>query len=184
MSAQYVFDLSIGQITLGAEATHTLEYTSDDFKDLGGTVLAPGGDFNGLENISLNPFYPLPDWKGNAFLRYARDNWRFSYTVRYVTSFRDNSPPAFSNAANTLYNAVANADLRSIDSMMTQDVTLIYTWKDLTVVGLGIQPGRRRSAAGLRGAGVRSVYPQPARADVETATDVLARRQVIPTRSF
>jgi hypothetical protein len=32
------------------------------------------------------------------FLRYARDNWRFSYTLRYVTSFRD-SPPAFSNAA-------------------------------------------------------------------------------------
>ena len=94
---------------MGAEATHTLEYTSDDFKDLGGTVLAPGGDFAGLENIGLNPFYPLPDWKGNTFLRYSRDNWRFSYTVRYVTSFRDNSPPAYSNAANALYNAAANA---------------------------------------------------------------------------
>jgi outer membrane receptor protein involved in Fe transport len=135
ITAQYVFDLSFGQFTLGAEATHTLEYTSDDFKDLGGTVLAPGGDFAGLENIGLNPFYPLPDWKGNTFVRFARDNWRFSYTVRYVTSFRDNSPPPFSNAANTLYNAVANADLRSIDSMLTQDATLIYTWKDLMVSG-------------------------------------------------
>ena len=52
-----------------------------------------------------------------------------------MTSFRDNSPPAYSNAANALYNAVANADLRSIDSMMTQDATLIYTWNDLTVAG-------------------------------------------------
>ena len=64
MTAQYVFDLSIGQFTIGAEATHTLEYTSDDFKDLGGTVLAPGGDFAGLENIGLEPVLSVAGLEG------------------------------------------------------------------------------------------------------------------------
>jgi iron complex outermembrane receptor protein len=126
IAGQYVWDFSFGQVTLGVEGTHTLQYQSDTFRDVGGVALAPGGDFNGLMNINLNPFYPMPDWKGNAFLRYARDNWRASYTVRYTSDYRDKQVAAIN---------AANASLQDVDSMTTQDVTVIYTWKDFMFSG-------------------------------------------------
>ena len=84
-------------------------------------VLAPGGDFVGKMNIALNPFYPLPDLKGNAFARFAWNDWRFSYTVRYVNDYEDNAAIG------------SNPSLTEVDAMATQDLTALYTWKDLTV---------------------------------------------------
>ena len=122
LAMQYVFDDVLGgQLTIGTEGTYTIKYESDDFEDLGGTVLAPGGDFVGKMNIALNPFYPLPDLKGNVFARFAWNDWRFSYTVRYVNDYEDDAAIG------------ANPSLTEVDAMTTQDVTAIYTWKDLTV---------------------------------------------------
>jgi len=70
-------------------------------------------------NIGLNPFYPLPDVKGNAFLRYNRGPLNLSYTYRYVADYKDD--------------AAANAYLKDVDSMSTQDFTAIYNWRDFTV---------------------------------------------------
>jgi outer membrane receptor protein involved in Fe transport len=129
-SLQYAFNLMGGELTVGTQGTYTLTYDSDDFNTLGGTFLAPGGDFVGYENIGVNPFYPTPDLKGNAFVRYAHNNWRFSYTARYVSALKDQN-------CRTPFSCSLTADqpLHDIDSMTTQDVTLIYTWRDLMVSG-------------------------------------------------
>jgi len=121
VASQYRFDLMGGEMTVGAEGTYTIEYKSDAFADIGGTVLAPGGDFVGFMNTGLNPFTPLPDLKGNVFARFARDNWRFSYTVRYIADYEQ-------------LDAVPDS-LSDVDAMTTQDVTAIYTWHDLTIAG-------------------------------------------------
>ncbi len=122
VSLRYLFsDVMGGELTVGTEATYTIKYDSDDFKTLGGTTLATGGDFVGLMNIGKNPFYPLPDLKGNAFVRFAWNDWRFSYTLRYVGDYTDRAAIG------------ANANLVDVDSFTTQDVTAMYTWKDLNI---------------------------------------------------
>lgn len=121
--AAYAFDLGFGQITVGAEGTYTNKYESDDFESLDGTVLAPGGDFVDKTNISNNPFYPLPDLKGNAFIRYATDVWQLGYTLRYVSEYEDNTP----------FLGAFHPYLVDIEAMTTHDVTAVYTWNDLIV---------------------------------------------------
>ncbi len=118
LSVSYNFAALDGDMTVGTDASYTLQYKSDDFKSKNGTFLAPGGDFAGLMNIGTNPFYPLPELKGNAFVRYNRGGLRLSYTYRYVTDYEDR--------------AAANPPLRHVDSMGTHDVTAIYSWQDFT----------------------------------------------------
>lgn len=121
-SVNYTFaDVMGGELTIGTDGSYTLEYESDDFKSLNGTTLAPGGDFVGLMNIGQNPFYPLPDLKGNAFVRFASGGLRLSYTYRYVADYEDLG--------------AANAYLADVDDMGTHDITAIYAWRDFTIAG-------------------------------------------------
>lgn len=88
VSLQYVFDNVFGgALTIGTEGTYTDEYKSDEFRDLGGVILAPGGDFAGYYNVKTNPFTPIPQLKGNAYVRYAHDALNLELTAR-VTSTR------------------------------------------------------------------------------------------------
>jgi outer membrane receptor protein involved in Fe transport len=121
--AQYAFDMIGGQITVGFEGTYTNKYESEDFESLEGIVLAPGGDFAGEMNIGLNPFYPLPDLKGNAFVRYGNDNWQLGYTMRYVTEYDDETPGL----------GFFHPYLVEIEEMTTHDVTAVYTWNEFIV---------------------------------------------------
>lgn len=120
-NVEYDFDALGGLFTVGTTGTYTIEYDSDDFVSKNGTYLAEGGDFAGYMNIGANPFYPLPQLKGNAFARYNRGPLNLSYTLRYVDEYKDLSAHAL------------NADLRNVDDMVTHDVTAIYNWRDFTV---------------------------------------------------
>ena len=86
-SAAYVFDnVFDGALTIGTEGTYTDEYKSDDFLDLGGVILAPGGDFAGFYNVKTVPFTPIPQLKGNAYVRYERDALNLSRDVMSTTT--------------------------------------------------------------------------------------------------
>ena len=125
-NVSYIFeDVGGGDLTVGAEGSYVLEYESDDFLSLNGTTLAPGGDFVGFMNIGRNPFYPLPDLKGNAYVRYARGGLRLSYTYRYVNDYEDVAPPPVGPMT----------DLQTVDDMGTHDITAIYAWRDFTIAG-------------------------------------------------
>jgi len=119
-SLKYDFDALGGAMTIGTEGTYTMEYTSQDFRDKDGLILAKGGDFAGQMNLGLNPFYPLPDLKGNAYIRYNRNNLNLSWTYRYVADYED-------KAAHPL-----NAYLQDVENFTTQDVTAIYRWNEFT----------------------------------------------------
>ncbi len=120
VSLQYVFDNVFGgALTIGTEGTYTDQYKSDDFLDLGGVILAPGGDFAGFYNVKTNPFTPIPQLKGNAFVRYSHDALNLGLTARYVDNEKDAAPSV--------------AYLGKIDSMTTYDFTAIYQWRDVTI---------------------------------------------------
>ena len=110
-------------MTVGVDGTYTNKYESDDFESLGGTVLAPGGDFVNQTNIGNNPFYPLPELKGSAYVRYATDTWQLGYTLRHVSEYEDNTP----------FLDLFHPYLVDIEDMTTHDVTAVYTWNDLIV---------------------------------------------------
>jgi len=117
---QYAFDDVLGgQLTLGGEGSYMFEYQSDDFVDIGGVNLAPGGDFVGFYNTKTNPFLGLPEMKGNLFARYRYGDFTFSTTMRYVDGYTDAAP-------------TGNAGLKNVDSMTTYDATAIYTWRDFS----------------------------------------------------
>ncbi len=118
LAVSYNFPAFGGDMTVGTNASYILQYKSQAFRTEGGTLLAPGGDFAGLVNVGVNPFYPLPELKGNAFVRFNWNGLRLSYTYRYISDYDDR--------------LAANPPLKHIDSMGTHDVTAIYDWRDFS----------------------------------------------------
>ncbi len=117
---QYDFEDPIlgGELSLGGEATYTIEFDSADFPDINGFVLAPGGDFAGLLN-DTTPFPSKPQVKGALFARYVNGSHRYSNYVRYTDDYTDSVPPAAAT-----YPAGANPrDFSRVDTHITWDMT-------------------------------------------------------------
>ncbi len=108
------FEVGGGTLTVGMEGTYTLEYESDDFVDIGGALLAPGGDFAGFLNDGNSPFQSLPDLKANAYVKYVLGNHRFNLVARYVTDYED--------AEADLPNTAVLPGLATIDEQWTFDL--------------------------------------------------------------
>lgn len=122
---QLEFDLENATLTVGAEGTHVIEFVSDDFKDVGGVLLAPGGDFVGQLNES-NPFTPLPQLKASIFATYDRGQHNVRYVMRYVDDYTDEIPPA------------GFPQFASIDSMVTHDIHYNYAWTEQTRLNFSV----------------------------------------------
>ncbi len=124
-TAQYDFeDVMNGELSFGLQGTYTIDYTSDDFKDIGGVTLAKGGDFVGKMNIGT-PFTSLPDLKGNVWAKYVHGPHRFTYMIRYVSDYEDDIP--------------STPALQDIDSMTYQDIYYNVTlFNDSTLLSLGV----------------------------------------------
>jgi iron complex outermembrane receptor protein len=122
---QYDFpDVAGGMLSLGSEGTYVLEYESDDFVDINGSFLAPGGDFVGLLNDG-DPFTPKPELKANVFVKYANGAHRVQVITRYVDSYKDVRP--------------GDAFLAKIDDHVTVDVHYnLALFNDQALVSLSI----------------------------------------------
>jgi outer membrane receptor protein involved in Fe transport len=99
--------------------TYVLEYESDDFVDINGVFLAPGGDFSGLLNDGTNPFQSLPELKGNVFTRFTYESHMFNVVARYVDGY-DDADSNFLNPASDP--SVYTPGLASIDDHWTLDL--------------------------------------------------------------
>ena len=130
VSASYDFDVGNGLLTLGLEATHTIEYESDDFVDINGALLADGGDFAGFLNDGNSPFQSIPDFKGNIYGKYVMGNHRFNAVMRYVTSYEDNN---LGSAAQTF-----TPNLEDIDDHITFDLHYNTTINDNIFLSLSV----------------------------------------------
>ena len=101
----YTFeDVIGGDLRVGLEGTHTLEYeVADLILDGTSLVVTPSYDAVGSNNRSRIPFRSLQDWKGNASVNYSRGSSSLTYVARYTSEF----------------DATATA---SIDSHLTHDL--------------------------------------------------------------
>jgi iron complex outermembrane recepter protein len=124
-TAQYDFeDVMNGELSFGLQGTYTIDYSSDDFKDIGGVTLAKGGDFVGKMNIGT-PFTSLPDLKGNVWAKYVHGPHRLTYMIRYVSDYEDDT--------------ALTAALHDVDSMTYQDIYYNVTlFNDSTLLSLGV----------------------------------------------
>ncbi len=121
VAARYRWDDVLeGTVEVGLEATHMLEYESDDFTLRDGFLVAQGGDFVGRSNEGT-PFTPKPENKGNVFVRWGNDQHRVNYVLRYVSGYDD-------LASDT------PAALRDIDDHVTHDITYVNnSFENLTI---------------------------------------------------
>jgi len=107
---QYEIEVLDGTLTVGSAGTYRLGYSSEDFVDVGGFILAPGGDFNGFLNDNGAPFQPLPELKTDAFVKFNRGIHSAQFVGHYVTSYTDQLPPV-----------TINGPLDKVDSFFTMD---------------------------------------------------------------
>ncbi|MBA59287.1 MAG: TonB-dependent receptor [Gammaproteobacteria bacterium] len=123
--ANFTWDeIGNGQLSMGVEGTYQLEYESDDFVTLDGLTLASGGDFVGLSNEGV-PFTPLPELKGNIFVKWSNDQHRVAMSARYVDGYFDDAPDS-------------PDALRDIDDHTTIDVTYTNNMLDDLTISLSV----------------------------------------------
>jgi iron complex outermembrane receptor protein len=96
-----------GTLSFDLEATKILKFESEEFRDINGLVLSPGGDFSGFLNDG-DPFTPMPELKGNFYTKFAMDNHHFTYAIRYISDYVDARPSI--------------PGLARIDSQVTHDI--------------------------------------------------------------
>jgi iron complex outermembrane receptor protein len=124
-TAQYDFDdVFNGVLSFGVQGTYTIDYNSEDFKDINGVTLAPGGDFAGKMNIGT-PFTSLPDLKGNAWAKYVHGPHRLTYMLRYVSDYTDDT--------------ALTPSLKDVSSITYQDLYYNVTlFNDSTFLSVGV----------------------------------------------
>jgi iron complex outermembrane receptor protein len=118
-------DVLGGVMTVGGTGTYTIEYTSDDFLDINGALILPGGDFNNKLNKNTAPFTPKPDFKAETFIRYNHGMHNAMLVGRYVTGYKDAIPSL--------------ANLGRIDSFFTIDAHYnLSLFDDSTVLSFSV----------------------------------------------
>lgn len=107
-SARYERNLNSLNLSVGVKGTYLMNYKSEDFRNVGGVTLAPGGNFVGYINEGT-PFQPLLDLKGYLFSRLEKGPHTLTYRANYTSGYDDVSPAA--------------AELADIRSHLTHDIT-------------------------------------------------------------
>jgi iron complex outermembrane receptor protein len=82
-SASYIFgDLFAGDLTIGVDGSHLIEYARGPLLTLDGFEIAPALDRAGKSEL-LSAFYSYPKWKANAYVNFARGPHNARYVLRY-----------------------------------------------------------------------------------------------------
>jgi iron complex outermembrane receptor protein len=93
-----------------------------------GVQIAAPFDAVGRFNRTAGYVRPMPQWKANAFVDYARGPHNLRWVARYTTDYRDERGDLPSAVAGNIFLAAPALDRgRTIDSSLQQDVH--YRWK-------------------------------------------------------
>ena len=138
-NATYRFDDVIGgDLTLGALASYVKEYRVSAF-DIAGVPIT-GFDAAGHFN-SGTIAYPIPKWKGQAFLNYQHGGVNIRWTTRFTDSYTDQRASLFTT--NPIYVTPGNASGintrgQTIPSQFIHDVAIQIPlrWKTLLTVSV------------------------------------------------
>jgi iron complex outermembrane receptor protein len=127
---QYELELLGGTLAIGSAGSYRLDYTSKDFVDIAGFLLASGGDFNGFLNDNASPFQPLPELKTDTFLKFNRGTHTAQIIGHYVTSYVDQLPPR---------NTITGQLLDKVDNFFTVDMHyVVRLFEETTALSFSI----------------------------------------------
>lgn len=149
----YNFDGPFGTlVSLGADASYVFNYDIDSTSVAGVENIQPGFDAVGLLNYGTTA-YPLPQWRGNAFVEVQRDIHALRFALHFVDSYTDQRDAIFTTpiASNPgaggpgtgtgVYDPaddVLAPNGREIDSHLTADVIYRVTLPGDTLASLAV----------------------------------------------
>lgn len=127
-SANYVFQVGPGDMTLGIDGTYNLEFETDDLV-IEGVVIEAAGDRVGTRGTSSGT---LPQWKASAYIDYGTDMHNIRWTTRYVDGVEDGVSP--SRAAIFATNPVG----REVDSFISSDLSYRLNLPSQVTIGASV----------------------------------------------
>jgi iron complex outermembrane receptor protein len=130
LNADYTFnEIYGGDLTLGGDATYILSYKVGATAVEGITVSQPFSAVGYLNYQTVS--YPIPRWKGNAFVEYTLGDHNLRWQFKYVNGYIDQRTAPFSASPN--YNGLVLPQGKKIDSNLTSDVTYrVFLPMDIT----------------------------------------------------
>lgn len=133
-SASYELPVGAGAVTAGLAGTYVLDYKTSDVV-VEGIVVQPAFDAVGLLNYQTTA-YPLPQWKGNAYLQGDFGDHSLRLQVNYLDGYTDQRGGAiFGPNTGALAGASVTAG-KNIGSYTTLDATYRLRLKTGTTIAL------------------------------------------------
>ncbi len=132
--ASYAIPLGSGAVTAGFAGTYVIEYTTADVT-VEGIVVQPAFDGVGLLNYQTTA-YPLPQWKGNAYLQGDFDNHSLRLQVNYLDGYTDQRGAAIFGPNNGALAGAAVTTGKQIGSFTTFDATYRLQLKTGTTISV------------------------------------------------
>lgn len=133
-SASYEIPVGSGSVTAGVSGTYVIDYKTSEMV-VEGVVVQPAFDAVGLLNYQTTA-YPLPQWKGNAYLDSVFGNHSLRLQVNYIDGYTDQRGGAvFGPNASALAGASVTAG-KNISSFTTVDATYRLKLKTNTSIAV------------------------------------------------
>jgi iron complex outermembrane receptor protein len=132
-------DVLGGRVGVGATGTYTLHYKVSDLT-AAGVVVQPGYDAVGFLNGDTTA-YPLPQFKGQAYVEYGRGIFNGRFTFNYLDNYFDQRPAPYVQRVELLGLApnAQNLNGQRIGSYTTVDFSLRAQLRTGTTVNLTVQ---------------------------------------------
>lgn len=133
-SASYELPVGSGSVTVGAAGTYVIDYKTSDVT-VEGIVVQPAFDAVGLLNYQSTA-YPLPRWKGNAYLQGDFGNHSLRLQANYIDGYTDQRGAAIFGPN---LGALAGASVttgKNIGSFTTVDATYRLQLKTGTTIAI------------------------------------------------
>ena len=134
--ASYDADLAGGQVQAGVSGSYVIEYEVDDVV-VEGIAVQPAFDAAGLLNYQTTA-YPLPQWKGHAWLQGAFGDHSLRLQVNHVDSYTDQRGADVFGPNNAALAGASVTAGKVIGSFTTVDATWRWQVLDRTSVSLAL----------------------------------------------
>ncbi len=135
VQAQLTFDMMGGTLGVGGNASYVLEYVVGA-QTVEGILVQQSFDAVGLLNYQTS-VYPIPQWKGNAFIEWGNEMHNLRLTANYVDSYTDQRTTIFAPSPNWGNTAITAG--KEIDSQLTFDLNYRLDLGENTTVLVGVQ---------------------------------------------
>lgn len=133
-SASYELPVGTGSVTAGFAGTYVIDYKTSDVV-IEGVTVQPAFDGVGLLNYQTTA-YPLPKWKGNAYLQGDFGDHSLRLQVNYLDGYTDQRGAAIFGPNTSALAGASVTTGKNIGSFTTVDATYRLRLKTGTTIAL------------------------------------------------